>query len=89
VVGAKSVVVKAAPLVNFSRTSMPLLGLHGSITGDDGKLHRFGNIYLNDEDIRYQGPETPVQDGDVLSILPAVAGALRRGSPCICEHSTP
>lgn len=41
----------------------------------DGKLHRFVNIYLNDEDIRYLGQlETPVQDGDVVSILPALAG---------------
>ena len=41
----------------------------------DGQLHRFVNIYLNDEDIRYLGAlETPVKDGDVLSILPALAG---------------
>ena len=41
----------------------------------DGKLHRFVNIYLNDEDIRYLGQlDTPVRDGDVVSILPALAG---------------
>lgn len=41
----------------------------------DGKLHRFVNIYLNDEDIRYLGQlDTPVHDGDVVSILPALAG---------------
>lgn len=41
----------------------------------DGKLHRFVNIYLNDEDIRYLGQlDTPVQSGDVVSILPALAG---------------
>ena len=47
----------------------------GQITGDDGELHRFVNIYLNDEDIRYLGAlDTPLKDGDVLSILPALAG---------------
>ncbi len=41
----------------------------------DGKLHRFVNIYLNDEDIRYLGQlDTPVRDGDTVAILPALAG---------------
>ena len=41
----------------------------------DGKLHRFVNIYLNDEDVRYLGQlDTPVKDGDVVAILPALAG---------------
>jgi molybdopterin synthase sulfur carrier subunit len=47
----------------------------------DGKLHRFVNIYLNDEDIRYLDQlDTPVRDGDVVSILPAVAGGTERRS---------
>lgn len=42
----------------------------------DGKgLHRFVNIYRNDEDIRFLGSlETEVHEGDTISILPAVAG---------------
>src|SRR5919199_1869474 len=49
-----------------------------------GEPRPFVNIYLNDEDARYlQGLETPVEEGDVVSILPAVAGghqeARRRG----------
>ncbi|HEU4760094.1 MAG TPA: MoaD family protein [Dehalococcoidia bacterium] len=41
----------------------------------DGKLHRFVNIYLNDEDIRFLAQlDTPLNEGDVLSILPALAG---------------
>jgi MoaD family protein len=41
----------------------------------NGALHRFVNIYLNDEDIRYLNQlETPVKDGDSVSILPALAG---------------
>ncbi len=41
----------------------------------DGSLHRFVNIYLNDEDIRYLDQlDTRVRDGDTISILPALAG---------------
>jgi MoaD family protein len=41
----------------------------------DGSLHRFVNIYLNDEDIRYLDQlETRLKDGDSISILPALAG---------------
>ncbi len=41
----------------------------------DGEIHRFVNIYLNDEDVRFLGKlDTPVKQGDVLSILPALAG---------------
>ncbi|MGZ4141141.1 MAG: MoaD family protein [Actinomycetota bacterium] len=50
-------------------------GVRGAVVSDDGELRRFVNMYLNDEDIRVLGSlETPVTDGDVLSILPAVAG---------------
>ena len=50
-------------------------GVRGAVVTADGDLHRFINMYLNDEDIRFIGSlETPVSDGDVISILPAVAG---------------
>jgi sulfur-carrier protein len=50
-------------------------GVRGAVVADGGDLHRFINMYLNDEDIRFLGSlETPVSDGDVISILPAVAG---------------
>jgi molybdopterin converting factor small subunit len=50
-------------------------GFKGQMYGEDGKLHRFVNIYLNDEDIRYTGgPDTPVRPGDTIDILPALAG---------------
>ena len=43
-------------------------------------LHRFVNIYLNDEDIRFlQQLDTPVNEGDVVSVLPALAGGSRSG----------
>jgi sulfur-carrier protein len=39
------------------------------------KLRRFVNVYLNDEDVRFlSGLETPVKDGDTVTVLPAVAG---------------
>ena len=41
----------------------------------DGSLRSFINVYLNDDDVRHlQGRETPVKDGDVLLIVPAIAG---------------
>jgi len=41
----------------------------------DGGVHRFVNLYVNDEDIRYTGKlDTTVSDGDAVTILPAVAG---------------
>jgi sulfur-carrier protein len=50
-------------------------GLTRNVIADDGALHRFVNVYLNDEDVRYLGAlETEVRKGDVVSILPAVAG---------------
>jgi len=50
-------------------------GFKGQMYGEDGKLHRFVNVYLNDEDIRYTGgADTAVKPGDVIDILPALAG---------------
>ena len=50
-------------------------GIGAALVGEDGALHRFINVYVNDEDVRYLGGiETPLQDGDTVSILPAVAG---------------
>jgi sulfur-carrier protein len=50
-------------------------GITKNVLSEDGGLHRFINVYLNDEDVRYLGSlETPVADGDTVSILPAVAG---------------
>jgi sulfur-carrier protein len=50
-------------------------GTAAHLKAPDGGVHKFVNVYLNDEDIRYLGKlETPVKDGDQVSILPAVAG---------------
>jgi sulfur-carrier protein len=50
-------------------------GLRERLVDDDGGLHRFINLYVNDEDVRYlDGINTPLSDGDTVAILPAVAG---------------
>ena len=50
-------------------------GITKNVIAEDGGLHRFINVYVNDEDVRYLGAlETTVADGDTVSILPAVAG---------------
>jgi sulfur-carrier protein len=50
-------------------------GVTKNVLSDDGGLHRFINVYVNDEDVRYLGSlETPVSQGDTVSLLPAVAG---------------
>ena len=47
----------------------------GQLFGDNGDLNRYVNVYLNDEDVRVLGGlDTTVGDGDVLVILPAMAG---------------
>jgi sulfur-carrier protein len=50
-------------------------GLSGQVVQADGTLHKFVNIYVDDDDVRYlQGVDTPVPEGAEVSILPAVAG---------------
>ena len=55
-----------------------LAAAHGGLRErlvDGEKLRRFVNVYLNDEDVRFLGGlETPVKDGDTVTVLPAVAG---------------
>ncbi|MEE8112023.1 MAG: MoaD/ThiS family protein [Acidobacteriota bacterium] len=50
-------------------------GILERICDTDGKLRRFVNVFLNQEDIRYlSGLDTPVKEEDVISIVPAIAG---------------
>lgn len=56
-----------------------LLGQYGGLKehlfDDQGKVRSFVNIYLNDEDIRYEkNLDTQVKDGDVIQIVPSIAG---------------
>jgi molybdopterin synthase sulfur carrier subunit len=53
-------------------------GLKGRLVTEDGALHRFVNVYVNDEDVRFTGSlDTSLSDGDHVTILPAVAGGSR------------
>ncbi|HUR14936.1 MAG TPA: MoaD/ThiS family protein [Mycobacteriales bacterium] len=50
-------------------------GIKDRLITAEGALHRFVNIYVNDEDVRFLGSlETPLKDGDSVTVLPAVAG---------------
>ena len=67
---------------NILRPTPRLTGLEASYPGikericdDKGAVRRFVNIFVKDEDIRFlQNLETPVADGDEISIVPAIAG---------------
>ena len=75
-VGAKAVESEGATVAELlANLDSAFPGFKAQISGEDGQLHRFVNIYLNDEDIRYlQAQDTLLNDGDVVSILPALAG---------------
>jgi len=50
-------------------------GIKERLYDEQGKLRRFINFYVNNEDIRFlQGEETSINDGDELSVVPAIAG---------------
>lgn len=50
-------------------------GIKERLCDSDGGIRRFLNIYLNEEDIRFlKGSETPLKEGDEVSIVPAIAG---------------
>ena len=50
-------------------------GLRARLITADGGLHRFVNVYVNDEDVRFLGSlDAKLDDGDSVTILPAVAG---------------
>ena len=53
-------------------------GFRAGLFDQEGQLRQFVNIYVNDEDIRFLNRlQTPVSGGDVVSVLPAVAGGAR------------
>jgi molybdopterin synthase sulfur carrier subunit len=54
-------------------------GIKERICDETGKVRRFVNVYVNGDDIRFlQNLETAVQDGDNISIVPAIAGGIAR-----------
>ncbi len=75
-VGAKSVEAEGRTVGELlANLDARYPGFKSQISDGTGGLHRFVNIYLNDEDIRYLNAlDTALRDGDVVSILPALAG---------------
>jgi len=60
-------------LLNSLEQNCP--GIKARICNEQGELRRFVNFYVNNEDIRFlSGTNTPLQDGDEVSIIPAIAG---------------
>ena len=50
-------------------------GIAERLIDEKGEVRRFVNVYVNEEDIRFlQNRETPLKDGDEISIIPAIAG---------------
>jgi molybdopterin converting factor small subunit len=76
-VGKKSVIeLKAASVGEALRAlTTEFADLRKHLYTDEGKIRSFVNVYVNDEDIRYLEKEnTPLKDGDTLSIVPSIAG---------------
>ncbi|PRY00378.1 MoaD/ThiS family protein [Allonocardiopsis opalescens] len=73
--GAKAVQSTGSTLGElFANLDSSHPGIGGRLV-EDAKLRRFVNVYLNDEDVRFLGGlDTPVADGDTVTVLPAVAG---------------
>ena len=69
----------ARPLGTVGEILHDLSDLHGELGkhlfSENGHLRNFINVYVNDEDIRYQdGEQTALKSGDTVSIVPAIAG---------------
>ena len=74
--GQRSVKVEGATIGEVLETLQAQYpGMSGQLVTADGQLHRFVNVYVNDDDVRYMDKlDTKVRTGDIVSILPAVAG---------------
>jgi molybdopterin synthase sulfur carrier subunit len=62
-----------AEIIDNLGTAHP--GIKERLYDEEGEVRRFINIYVNEEDIRFlTGKDTPLKDGDQVSIIPAIAG---------------
>ena len=60
-------------LIEYLENKFP--GMKARLYDETGNLRRFVNIYVNEEDIRFlKGKDTPLKEGDEVSIVPAIAG---------------
>ncbi|MDA8288495.1 MAG: MoaD/ThiS family protein [Actinomycetota bacterium] len=74
--GAGEVAVEGATVAEvFEGLEQAHPGMRERLLDEDGNLRRFVNVFLADEDVRFlKGIDTPVSDGQTLSVVPAVAG---------------
>ncbi|WP_028950182.1 MoaD/ThiS family protein [Sulfurihydrogenibium subterraneum] len=62
-----------AQLIDALEKEFP--GIKERLVDENGEIRKFVNFFVNDEDIRFsQGKDTPLKDGDVVAIIPAIAG---------------
>jgi molybdopterin synthase sulfur carrier subunit len=78
--GQETVAVEAATVADLIKgLERDYPGMGNRLTDDGGNLRRFINIYVNGEDIRFlQSADTPLKEGDEVSIVPAIAGGKDR-----------
>ena len=74
--GATSIMVEGSTIgAVLTDVTSRFPAVKGQLLNDDGTLHRFLNVYVNDDDVRYLGGvEAPVAESDEITLLPAVAG---------------
>ncbi len=59
----------------FAELQSRFPGIQERLMDENGEIRRFVNVYVNEEDIRFlQNQQTPLKDGDEMSIIPAIAG---------------
>lgn len=74
--GASTVQVEGATLADvITNLDAAHPGFKDRLLDEDGSMRKFVNLFVADDDVRYlQGLDTPVPDGETVSIIPAVAG---------------
>jgi sulfur-carrier protein len=74
--GAADVTVAGATLADaIADLDAQYPGIGARVLDDEGRLRRFVNVYVNDDDVRFlEDLQTPTPDGTSISIIPAVAG---------------
>lgn len=74
--GAAEVTVSGSTLAEaIADLDTQFPGIGARVLDDDGRLRRFVNVYVNDDDVRFlEDLQTPTPDGANVSIIPAVAG---------------
>jgi molybdopterin converting factor small subunit len=74
--GAAEVSVEGATLADVvAALDAAYPGIGGRVLDDEGRLRRFVNVYVGDDDVRFaEGLQTPTPDGSSVSVIPAVAG---------------